>query len=257
MDLWNTRNVSWAYLNEKRSSRVAVFLALVRLLDRCTDEYESCATSDTYAKVCGLTLLKAKNLAIGSFSLLLDGLGQESGALLRPMIEYTELLTYFRRFPEKAEKAAENDLPKAGERAKAIEGMYHDLRQHLNEHASHSSYSDYSLSHLLDSNLSFRKMQQFAPKVLDKNVTDLTIQVWLLLHEAVLALQCILPSETMLELEIEDNTLKKRMIDAFELREARACSELSHSGKIQAPWKTANLTHPMSATKNGRLSHRT
>lgn len=40
-------------------------------------------------------------------------------------------------------------------------------------------------------------------------------------------------------------------------RLARACSELSHSGKIQAPWKTANLTHPMSATKNGRSSHRT
>lgn len=218
MELWNTREVSWAYLNEKRSSRLAVFLALVELLDRCIDEYESRAASDTYARVCGLTLLKAKNLAIGSFSLLLDGLGQESGALLRPMIEYTELLTYFRLFPNKIENAAENDLPKAGERAKAIKGMYHDLRQHLNEHASHSSFNHHSLSHLLDSNFSFRKMQRFAPKVLDKNVKDLAVQVWLLLHEAMLALQCILSKETMVELATEADTLKERMIIVFELK---------------------------------------
>jgi len=212
--------MSWAYLNEERSSRLEVFLALVKLLDRHIDEYESRAASDTYSRVCGLTLLKAKNLAIGSFSLLLDGLGQESGALLRPMIEYTELLTYFRLFPNKTEKAAENDLPRAGERAKAIEGMYHGLRQHLNEHASHSSYSHYSLSHLLDSNFSFRKMQQLAPKVLDKNITVLAIQVWLLLREAALALQSILPMETMVGLATETDKLKERMINAFELKAA-------------------------------------
>lgn len=220
MELWSTRETSWVYLNEQRPSRLVAFLELVKLLDRCIDEYESRAASDTYSRVCGLTLLKAKNLAMGSFSLLLDGLGQESGALLRPMIEYTELLTYFRRFPEKTEKAAENDLPKAGERAKAIEGIYHGLRQHLNEHASHSSYSHYSLSHLLDSNLAFRKMQQFAPMVLDKNVTDLVVQVWLLLHEAALALKCILPRETMVELATDADKLKERLINAFELKAA-------------------------------------
>lgn len=218
MELWSTRDASLAYLNEQQPARLAVFLALVKLLDRCIDEYESRAASDTYARVCGLTLLKAKNLAMGSFSLLLDGLGQESGALLRPMIEYTELLTYFRLFPDKTKKAAENDLPKAGKRAKAIEGIYHGLRQHLNEHASHSSYSHYSLSHLLDSNFAFRKMQQFAPKVLDKNVTDLAVQIWLLLQEATLALQCILTTETMVDLATEADKLKERMINAFELK---------------------------------------
>ena len=96
MELWRTREYSWAYLKEKRKSRLSVFLELLELLDRCVDEYEVRAAFDTYARVCGLTLLKAKNLAVGSFSLLLDGLGQEAGALLRPMIEYTELLTYFR-----------------------------------------------------------------------------------------------------------------------------------------------------------------
>ncbi|MEW6678890.1 MAG: hypothetical protein AB1421_13295 [Pseudomonadota bacterium] len=196
---------------------MAVLLAAIELLDRCIDEYESRAKSDTYARVCGLTLLKAKNLAIGSFSLLLDGLGQEAGALLRPMIEYTELLTYFRLFPEMAEKAAENELPKAGERAKAIKGIYHGLRQHLNEHASHSSYSHYSLSHLLKSDLSFRKMQQFAPQVLDKNVRDLAIQVWLMLYEAALTLERVLPTEAMVALATEADKLKERLTNAFEL----------------------------------------
>lgn len=217
MELWETRETSWKYLKEKRQPRLSVLLALLELLDRCVDEYETRAESDTYARVCGLTLLKAKNLAVGSFSLLLDGLGQEAGALLRPMIEYTELLTYFRHFPEKTEKATENALPKAGERAKAIEGKYHGLRQHLNEHASHSSYSHYSLSHLLTPQFDFRKMQQFVPKVMDKNFTDLAVQIWLMLYEAALTLDRILPRENMEELAIAADNLKGRMIHIFEL----------------------------------------
>lgn len=217
MDLWSTREASWAYLKDKRPSRLSVFLALLELIDGCVDEYETRAGTDTYARVCGLTLLKAKNLALGSFSLLLDGLGQEAGALLRPMIEYTELLTYFRHFPDKTEKATENDLPKAGERAKAIEGIYHELRQHLNEHASHSSYSHYSLSHLLTRELSFRKMQQLAPEVLDRNITDLAVQVWLILHAAVPALERVVPRETLVDLASTADGLKGRMIHVFEL----------------------------------------
>lgn len=217
MDLWSTREASWAYLKEQRSSRLSVLLALLKLIDRCVDEYEALAASDTYARVCGITLLKAKNLAQGSFSLLLDGLGQEAGASLRPMIEYTELLTYFRHFPDETAKATENDLPKAGERAKAIDGIYHGLRQHLNEHASHSSYSHYSLSHLLTPQLSFRKMQQFVPEVLDRNVTDLAVQIWFILHEAVLALDRIVPRETLVELATAADKLKGQMVHEFEL----------------------------------------
>lgn len=72
------------------------------------------AALDSYARVCGLTLLKAKHLALGAYSLILDGLGQEAGALLRPFIEYTELLTYFRKFPSKVDAAIKGKLPSAG-----------------------------------------------------------------------------------------------------------------------------------------------
>ena len=140
-----------------------------------------------YAQICGLTLLKAKHLAVGAYSLILDGLGQEAGALIRPFIEYTELLTYFRKFPEKATHAKEDNLPKAGERARAIDGIYKEFRDHLNSHASHSSYSHYSISHLLEPNtLRFKKLQRAVPEVLEKNVTDFVVQLYLLLLEAVL-----------------------------------------------------------------------
>ncbi len=219
MELWKTRRDSWSYLNEVHPQRLAVFSELFGLVDRCISEYETHASDNTYARICGLTLVKAKNLALGSFSLLLDGLGQEAGALLRPMIEYVELLTYFRHYPDKVKSAAENDLPKAGERAKAINGMYQELRQHLNEHASHSSYSHYSLSHLLTKEFGFRKEQQFLPKVLDKNGTDLAVQLWFVLHEAALTLQPILSKKAMEGLAMEADELKVRMMDVFELKD--------------------------------------
>jgi hypothetical protein len=119
-NFWQTRSTSWSYLNSQYPSRVAVVISIYDLIDHCVDEYETLAQINTYARVCGLALLKGKNLSQGAFSLILDGLGQEAGALLRPMIEYSELLTYLHKFPNEAEKAAENNLPKAGLRAKAV-----------------------------------------------------------------------------------------------------------------------------------------
>jgi hypothetical protein len=217
VDIWKTRSLSWSYLNEQHPSRVSVILQSFELIDRCIDEYEMYAGTNVYARICGLTLLKAKNHALGSMSLVLDGLGQEAGALLRPMIEYIELLTYLRQFPDQAERAAENDLLTAGQRAKAIGGIYQGLREHLNIHASHSSYSShFSLSHLLTPELSFRKLQQFVPHVLEANIRDLTVQLQLLLQEGILALQPV-GSAKLFELAIEGDCLKTQMLDVFAL----------------------------------------
>lgn len=215
-DFFPARQEAWAFLCEKHPSRVSVLIKIFEILDICVDEYEEKSDTDIYARICGLTLLKAKNLAYGSLSLILDALGQEAGALFRPLIEYIELLTYFRHFPEKVEKAADDELPKAGERAKAIDGIYKDFRSHLNEHASHSSYSHYSLSHLLTSDLTFKKSQQFVPAVLEKNFKDWTVQIWFLLHEAVLGLQN-LNSPRFVELVSTTVRLKGRIFHVFEL----------------------------------------
>jgi len=190
MDLWNTRTESLEHLQSKCAEQLAVLLNLFGAIDQTIEVYEGLADEDLYARICGLTLLKAKHLAVGAYSLILDGLGQECGALLRPFIEYAELLTYFRKFPEKAAHAAGDNLPKAGERARAIDGIYKQFREHLNSYASHSSYSHYSLSHLLEPNtLRFKKLQRAVPHVLETNIRNLAIQLYLLLHEAVLALE--------------------------------------------------------------------
>jgi hypothetical protein len=214
---WRVRDEALRYLRTERSSQLATLEAIFDEIDRCIDVLEKHDGQDTYARICGLTLLKAKNLALASCSLILDGLGQEAGALLRPFIEYTELLTYFRKFPDKTALAPDGDLPRAGERAKAIGGMYKEFREHLNEHAAHSSYSHHSLAHLVELDKQrFRKLQRMVPQVLDKNFRDLAIQVYSLLREAVFSIERI-DAQVFQSLGGATDKLHARLIREFKL----------------------------------------
>lgn len=220
MELWSARTEAVAYLEASHADQLAVLSRTFELIDLSIDAYESLAGGDVYARICGLTLLKAKHLAVGAYSLILDGLAQEAGALIRPFIEYSELLTYFRKFPEMAERAAENDLPKAGERARAIGGIFKEFREHLNSHASHSSYSHYSLAHLFEpKTYHFKKHQRAVPKVLDRNVRDFVIQLYLLAREGVLSLDR-LDVPTFENLAVRTDQLKEDMVHVFKLHAA-------------------------------------
>lgn len=214
--MWQTRTDALRYLEDRHPSRLVVVNRAFELLDRCIETYEASADESVYAKACGLSTLKAKNLALGAFSLILDGLGQEAGALLRPMIEYAELLTYLKAHPDQAQRAVDNQLPKAGDRARAINGIYQPLRKHLNEHASHSSFSEHALSHLLDEKLRFRKTQVAVPHVLDRNVRDMVVQLMLLVDEAVICLEHLAPKE-LESLALDAERLKERLLSVFEL----------------------------------------
>lgn len=220
MELWKARTESLAYLETRCADRLEVLSQTFELIDLCIDAYESLAGSDVYARICGLTLLKAKHLAVGSYSLVLDGLAQEAGALMRPFIEYTELLTYFRCFPEMADRAVDNDLPKAGERARAISGIFKEFREHLNSHASHSSYSHYSLAHLLEpKTFRFKKLQRAVPTVLDRNVRDFAIQIYLLAREGVLSLERLKVPNFEVLAGMTDQ-LKENLVRVFDLHAA-------------------------------------
>lgn len=217
MTLWNTRTEAILYLEKECPSKLSVLSELFAAIDLAVDCYEKHSESNTYARVCGLTLLKAKHLAVGAYSLILDGLGQEAGALIRPFIEYTELLTYFRYFPSQVNEAVDNNLPKAGERAKAISSIYKDFRSHLNLHASHSSYSHYALSHLLEpGSFKFKKYQSTVHEVLEQNLRDFSIQVYLLLYEAVLSIERLESSEFE-ELAASTDSLKEELFHEFKL----------------------------------------
>lgn len=217
MDLWQTRTNAIAYLQGEHPERLACGIRIFDLLDQCISEFESGATGNAYARLCGLSLLKLKNLALGSYSLILDGLGQETGALMRPMLEYAELLTYLRMFPEEVDKAFEDKLPKAGKRAEKIGGIYQKYRDHLNDHASHSSFSDYSISHLLEpSTLKFKKLQRMVPNVLDTNYLDLVVILLLVMRQAILSLEPT-GSPRFLAICESADTLKLDVLRAFDL----------------------------------------
>jgi hypothetical protein len=221
MELWISRTEALEYLQDKHPSRLSVLKQVFELFDATIDAFQRAPDATPYSATCAVALLKAKNLAHGAFSLTLDGLGQEAGALMRPMIEYAELLTYFRLHPEMVERALTGNLPSAGERAKAISGIYRSFREYLNENASHSSFSDASVAHLIDSKLmSLRKRQHMVPHVLDQNLIDLAIHLQLLLREALLSLEATGSSDFQ-QLGERWERLKGRIFDVFDLNAAR------------------------------------
>ena len=161
-----------------------------QVIDECIDLFNEKAKQDDFHRMCGLTLAKARNFALGAYGLILDGLGQEAGALMRPFVEYHELLTYFRLQPNRVKEAIDGKLPSAGKRAKLIEGYFHEFRKYLNDNASHSSFSYHSLNHLLDKPvMEIRKEQPMLPIVLFRNMGDLFIQMVLMAIEAINCLQ--------------------------------------------------------------------
>ncbi len=217
MMMWKTRNKSLELLEGDFKGRADIMEEMFSLIDGCIELFEKKSNGDAYHRFCGLTLLKAKNLSLGCYSLFLDGLGQEAGALLRPLIEYNELITYFTLDPSRIQEAMDDNLPSPGKRAQIIEGDFKEFREHLNEHASHSTYSYYSLNHLLDKpTMGFRKVQQMFPKVLDKNIGDLFAHMLLLTREALRCLDTMENGYADSQISIYEE-LKAKGIREFEL----------------------------------------
>ena len=80
----------------------------------------------------------------------LDGLAQQSGALLRPLVEVAEFLTYLHTDDRAEREFREDKLPSAGKIAKRINGQLKFLRDYLNEDASHLNFSFDSLRHIVE-----------------------------------------------------------------------------------------------------------
>lgn len=185
MDLWSTRRASQELLDSELSEQKVSIEHAFELIDKSIDFFNRKAADDQYCRICGVTLAKAKSYALGAYGMILDNLGQEAGALNRPFLEYYELIIYFSQDPCRVAEAAEDRLPKAGQRAKLIGSDLKGFREYLNQNASHSSYSYYSLRHQLDTtSLSIKKTQGFAADVLFRNLGDLFAQLLLLDFQA-------------------------------------------------------------------------
>ena len=146
INLWTTRDQSITWLEQEllRESEVIRegFDFLNELVELCnrfgSDEGET--TRGKTCRICAVTVAKSSHLLLACYSLALDALAQESGALLRPLIETYELLVYLRQNLARTDEVIEGRLPTAGKISQRISGDFEDLRKHINESASHFSY---------------------------------------------------------------------------------------------------------------------
>src|SRR5260370_24572952 len=116
--LWKTREEALIALEGPLRQEAEMLQEAFALLDACITQLLTVDT--TYTRVCAITTIKAHNLELGCYSLALDGLAQEAGALLRPVIETLELLIYFWKDPSRVDEAIDEKLPSAGEIAQKI-----------------------------------------------------------------------------------------------------------------------------------------
>ena len=185
MNLWITREESLNALKSKLSIEARYIDKGFTIIDALLRIFED-NKNDNFCMVCSFALLKGKNFCFSIYSLSLDGLAQEAGALLRPAIECTELLDYFYADPKRIQEALKDKLPSAGNIAKKINGKHKNLREYLNLTASHFSLNPISCTHLINwKKGSIRYYQEYNKNVLRKNLWTLFCVMVLLTYSAV------------------------------------------------------------------------
>lgn len=204
MNIWSAREKSQRWLNNELASEGEIlregfdylgnFIKLFEKIGHAEGENEI----GQFCRISSITLAKFSHLLLGCYSLILDGLAQESGALLRPLIETYELLVYFRQDKTRINQILENKLPSAGIIGQRISGDYHNLRTHLNDNASHFSYKMDSVQHLFDENAKIQPVPNHNLKVFRANLQLLNAFQIFVLFEAV---------NCLFEIEFDANVL--------------------------------------------------
>lgn len=164
---------------------------------------------ETYIRILGIVYTKGLVISKSIYSLIIDGYGQESGALLRSLLEIIELIKYIREDETRINEIIENKLPTAGKIAQIVNGNFFELRKYLNDNASHFNLTYYSVSHVIDINDNkLKPKQRVSEKTLINNITTVISFLFFLCREIVLALHN--------KLEIPNKLVKQ--IDMLNLR---------------------------------------
>lgn len=219
--MWETRRSAERTLRQSLRPYSDLLSEAFASVDVCVGRLER--VDAPFGRVCALVLTKARNLALACYSLSLDALAQEAGALFRPLIESLELLEYLRQDPQRVTEALEDRLPKAGVIARRIQGKFKRLRHYLNAHASHLSVSPEAMGHLVDLRVGhLQTIQRYSEPVLRRNLRTLLAVVVLLAIEAA---NCVSVAEGRVDDAFADSVddLKRR---AFKLFEDRGGEEL-------------------------------
>ena len=172
--LWTTREHAMTDLNGAMAEEAAALGELFSILDEVLEDLKKFFEDSELGRVSALIGVKGRNLALACYSLALDGLAQESGAILRLLLEVIELLAYLLLDPERVAEVIDDKLPGPGKRAKKVDGKFEDLRRYLNRNASHISLSYESMRHTVDLDAGrLRVVQPHRPSVLRINMGTL------------------------------------------------------------------------------------
>lgn len=170
--MWETRQQALAATESELRTEATLLDTALRLLDRGIESMASKSSQDNYASVVLVILVKAKHLGTASYSLALDSLGQEAGALARVWIEALELLRYLALDPTRVQEVFEQRLPSPGAIGKRIDGQAQALRTLFNESASHFSFDVRSVIHIVNPETqAVRTAPEFKVHVLRANMT--------------------------------------------------------------------------------------
>lgn len=184
--LWATRELASQDLTAALSVEADELEAIFGIVDETVEDFQKFFVNDSeFAYVAAVVTVKGRTLALGCYSLALDGLGQESGALLRPLLETIELLRYIRVVPKGVAQAIEGKLPRAGDRAKRVTGPFKALREYLNQHACHIGFTAESFRHTIG--LQTGRLKAFQPHstpVLRQNMGSVCLFAIVLAQEA-------------------------------------------------------------------------
>jgi len=150
MDLWAERSRALEALKGELAVENALIERAFQLLEDIAQALPVQATNNVFGSIAALVTAKGLALGRGTWSLMLDSLGQEAGAISRPWVEAVELLMYLRKDPAHLKQVVEGTLPSAGERAKAIGGFAKPLRDHWNLSASHIGTEAETWAHMFN-----------------------------------------------------------------------------------------------------------
>lgn len=190
MTIWATRQEALVALEGSLQGEASALAESLAIVDEAIARLEDLSDGTAFTRVAAMVLVKARNLAVGCYSLSLDGLAQEGGAIFRPLIEALELITYLRMDPRRTTEATDGTLPRAGDIARAIQGRFQKMRNYLNTHASHFSFSWEALRHIVNvQEGKLRTSQVFREPVLRTNMAVLSAVVVMIGVEAVNCVQ--------------------------------------------------------------------
>lgn len=189
MNLWTTRESALQALRTDLARECELLDRAFQQLEYFAQRLGDFRPETPFTRITALVAVKARNLAQASYSLVLDGLGQESGAIVRVWLEANELLGYIRRDPERTSQIVEGNLPKAGARAKLIDSAMQPVRTALSNTAAHFSFETESWLHIVDARTGgVRTRQEFRQDILRENLGTTFALLFGTIKEAALCL---------------------------------------------------------------------